>query len=146
MKVGLKWQDAMRFQGFADGQEVAMDAKAPIGRGSAPTPKELVALGIGGCTAMDIIALLKKHKQIPTAFSIEVDVEPSTGVQPAVFVSAMITFDVEGPVETQTLLESVHLSQTKYCGVSAMLAKAFPIRYRVFLNGGEIGSGQAKFD
>jgi putative redox protein len=42
-------------------------------------------------------------------------------------------------------MESVRLSQTKFCGVSAMLSKAFPIKYVVRLNGQEIGQGQAEF-
>jgi uncharacterized OsmC-like protein len=63
-----------------------------------------------------------------------------------VFEKALITFSVDGEVEGEKLMEAVHLSQTKYCGVSAMLALAFPIEFRVLLNGQEIGRGSAKFD
>lgn len=146
MEVTLNWRDGMAFTGNAAGHEVPMDAKSPIGKGAAPTPKELVALGLGGCTAMDVIALLKKHKQPPTAFETRVNVTTSTGKNPAVFENAEVLFVVEGAVEPSLLLESVELSQTKYCGVSAMLLKAFPITYRVELNGAEIGRGEARFE
>ena len=136
----------MVFEGVADGHAVSMDAKAPIGKSSAPTPKELVALGLGGCTAMDVIALLKKYKQLPLAFSVAVETTPSQGRQPVVFESATIVFFVSGQIEPQKLIEAVTLSQTKYCGVSAMLSQAFPIHYRIELNGAEIGAGQSTFN
>ncbi len=145
MEAKLYWRDGMAFAGEAGGHEVPMDAKSPIGKGSAPTPKELVALGLAGCTAMDVIALLKKHKQPPDAFETRVSVTTSTGKTPAVFEKVELLFVVTGNVEAERLLESVMLSQTKYCGVSAMLVKAFPITYRVELNGQEIGRGEAKF-
>lgn len=145
MQVELKWSDGMRFEGQADGHATPMDAKTPLGKNSGPTPKELVVMGLGGCTAMDVIALLKKYKQLPRSFHIDVDVESSTGVQPAVFTNARITYRVEGDVDPERLLEAVRLSQTRYCGVSSMLSKAFPIHYNVQLNGREIGTGQASF-
>ncbi len=142
MDLKIVWKEAMLFEGVAGEHSTLMDAKAPIGKGAAPTPKEFVGWGLGGCTAMDVAALLKKHKQQPESFEIAVEIVPSVGKQPAVFESAMLTYRVLGPVDPAVLSEAVLLSQTKYCGVSAMLAKAFPIHYRVELNGVEISSGQ----
>ena len=122
-----------------------MDAKSPIGRGSALTPKELVASGLGGCTAMDVVALLRKNKQDLRSLNVDVDVTPSTGAHPVVFTKAHLTFRVEGTVDPKILNEAVHLSQTKFCGVSAMLSKAFPITYEVLLNGQKVGEGKADF-
>lgn len=144
MDLKVVWKDAMLFEGVTDSHSMLMDAKAPIGKGTAPTPKELVGLGLAGCTAMDVAALLKKHKQQPQSFEIAVEIVTSVGKQPAIFESAMLTYRVLGPVDPAVLSEAVMLSQTKYCGVSAMLSKAFPIRYRVELNGAEISSGQAQ--
>lgn len=145
MKAKVSWRDAMVFEGAAEGHSVAMDAKSPIGKSSALTPKELVLLGMGGCTAMDVIALLKKYKQLPLSFEIDVDVTPSEGKQPAVFESAILFYVVTGNVDPDKLGEAVRLSQTKYCGVNAMLSLAFPIHYRIELNGKEIGTGLAEF-
>ncbi len=146
MKTAVIWQDGMEFNGRTDNHVVAMDAKSPIGKGKAPTPKELVALGLGGCTAMDVIALLKKYRQLPKTFRVDVDVEASVGGNPVVFEKAVLNFIVDGEVEKEKLLEAVRLSQSKYCGVSAMLAEALPIDYLVTLNGQEIGKGSADFE
>lgn len=146
MKAVVAWKESMVFVGSADDHDLLMDAKAPIGKGTAPTPKELVALGMGGCTAMDVIALLKKYKQLPASFKIDIEIVPAAGKQPAVFESARLTYLVEGQVDPERLLEAVRLSQSKYCSISAMLSKSFPIDYRVELNGQEIGTGRAKFE
>ncbi|MBV2168337.1 MAG: OsmC family protein [Bdellovibrio sp.] len=145
MKTILNWTEKMRFTADCDGNAVTMDAKAPLGENKAMTPKELVATGLGGCTAMDVIALLKKHKQDYKSLQVEVDITSSSGGHPVVFAEAHLLFQVTGEVDKAILLESVNLSQTKFCGVSAMLSKALPIHYRVVLNGEEIGVGQANF-
>lgn len=145
MKTRIDWKDGMVFTADVDSQQVTMDAKAPIGKGSAPTPKELVAIGLGGCTAMDVVALLKKYKQPLESLAIDIEVTPSQGKHPVVFESATLVFSAKGQIDGDKLVEAVQLSQTKFCGVSAMLSKAFPIHYRIELNGVEIGHGQADF-
>lgn len=145
MKTVLTWQDGMKFEARIDNHLVVMDAKQPIGQYTGATPKALVVMGLGGCTAMDVIALLKKYKQPPKNFNVDVEVQPTSGVQPAVFEKAIITFRAEGEIDANKFIEAVHLSQTKYCGVSAMLAKAFPIEYQIILNQKEVGRGFADF-
>lgn len=146
MKTAVVWKDGMEFDGVADSHIVPMDAKTPIGKNAASSPKELVAMGLGGCTAMDVIALLKKYKQPPQTFRVDVEIVPSTGAHPIVFEKAILTFTVDGAVDSEKVNEAVKLSQTKYCGVSAMLSRSFPIEYRIILNGSEIGTGAAKFE
>jgi len=145
MKVLLKHKDGMSFEVESGEHRILTDAKPPIGKGVGMTPKDLVAAGLGGCTAMDVVALLRKHKQVVESLSVEVDVTPSEGKAPIVFQSAEIQFIATGSIDKNVLLESVRLSQTKYCGVSAMLSKAFPIHYSVLLNGEAIGEGKAEF-
>jgi putative redox protein len=144
MKVVTKWTEKMQFVASADGHDVRMDTKAPIGSDAALTPKQLVVAGLAGCTAMDVIALMKKHKQTVESFEIEADVEKSSGGYPEVFTGAALVFRLQGTLDEAKVIEAVTLSQTKYCGVSAMLAKAFPIRYRIEINGKPVGvEGQA---
>ena len=146
MKAAVIWKNEMEFYGRTGEHTIQMDAKSPIGKDKAPTPKDLVAIGLGGCTAMDVIALLKKYKQPPKTFCVEIDVQSSVGKPPIIFDKTLLSFIVEGQVDPEKLIEAVNLSQTKYCGVSAMLSKSIPIEFRIVLNGSEIGTGTAKFE
>jgi putative redox protein len=145
MKAQLKWTEGMKFEATSEGNSLMMDAKVPIGTNTAMTPKELVAVGLGGCTAMDVIALLKKHKQPYRSLDVDVDITTSTAGQPVVFTNATLTFNATGEIDGAILIDAVHLSQTKYCGVSAMLVKALPINYVIKLNGEQIAEGKADF-
>lgn len=144
MKLKSKWVDKMRFMAEVGELAAPMDAKPPIGAGSALTPKELILAGLCGCTGMDVVALLKKHKQPLEAFELEIEADTSDG-HPVVFLAVRLTFSLSGAMDRERVLEAVRLSQTKYCGVSAMLSKAFPIHYEVRLNSEAIGSGKAEF-
>lgn len=135
----------MAFEAVTGNHQVTMDTAAPLGQNSGMSPKELVVAGLGGCTAMDVVSLMKKHKQELKSFFLDVEVEKTSGVHPAVFTKAMIHFRLEGNLDKKIVFEAVQLSQTKYCGVSAMLSKAFPIEYIVYVNGEMIGSGHAQF-
>jgi putative redox protein len=146
MKLLCHWNDKMKFTADADDHKIQMDASRPIGEGSAPTPKQLLLAGICGCTAMDVVALMKKHKQPLGALEVEADATPTEGVQPAVFKEIRLTFRFKGELNVEQVLESVMLSQTKYCGVSAMVSKAVPISYIVELNEKNIGAGRAEFN
>lgn len=145
MKTNTIWKTNMNFIGECGENRVQMDAKPPLGKAGGATPKELVVLGLSGCTAMDVIALMKKHKQDVKHFNIEADVSKSSGGHPEVFTHILLTFNAEGNIERDKLIEAVKLSQTKYCGVSAMLSKAFPIEYKIKLNNEIIAEGKTAF-
>lgn len=145
MKIAARWGQKMQFTADSDGQVIAMDAKAPFGEGKAPTPKELLLAAICGCTGMDVVGLLKKHKQPVDSFSVEAESKVHEG-HPAVFTDVELAYRLTGAIDRKVLIESIQLSQTKYCSVSAMVSKAVPIRYQVFLNSEPIHSGSAKFE
>lgn len=145
MQISCRWQQNMEFIGANLEHQVQMDAKKPFGAGSSMSPKELVVSGLCGCTAMDVVGLMKKHKQTVAEFEVLADVAVTEKGHPVVFTGIELTFKLKGAIEPAILLESIQLSQTKYCGVSAMLAKAVPISYRVELNSEEIGTGKADF-
>jgi putative redox protein len=146
MKVDLVWSEKMLFEARAGEHTVAVDARAPIGGNRGMAPKELLLSALASCTAMDVVALLKKHKQTLRALRVGVEAPITEGGYPKRFSRADLVFDVSGDVEPKVLLESVKASQSMFCGVSAMLSRAFPIAYRVVLNGIEIGGGEASFD
>lgn len=145
MKARTVWKEKMRFTGESEGHSVEMDAKAPIGNNLAPTPKELLAIAVGGCTGMDVVALMKKYKQPLESFEVAVDAPVVEGVHPVIFkeISMMLIF--KGRLDKEKVIEAVRLSQTKYCAVSAMLSKSAPIHYKILLNDEEIGTGEAAF-
>jgi len=147
MKTKTTWtKNKVALQGECGGNFLTMDGKSPLGEEKGMTPKELVALGISGCTAMDVLSLLKKYKQVPDAFVIESEVvQTESGKYPVIFKEVLLTFQVSGSVEKDKLIEAVHLSQTKFCGVSAMINVVAPISYKVFLNGELINEGRAEF-
>jgi putative redox protein len=145
MQLELNWKDGMAFEAKAGSNLISMDAKTPIGRNTAATPKELLAAALAGCTAMDVIALMRKHKQEVTHFSIKTEISTNEKAHPAVFTAVKLNFYLEGQVDPAKALQAVQLSQTQYCGVSAMLSQAFPINWELFVNGASIGTGEASF-
>ncbi len=147
MKVSLKWTEGMHFDAQAEGsQPLAFDAKPPLGKAQGYTPKELVVMAMAGCTAMDVIALMKKYKQEVTSFGVEAEVKLRQESHPHVFEQGEIHFYLEGNLDQEKAAEAARLSQTRYCAVNAMLSKALPIYYHVYVNGERVSSGQAQFE
>jgi putative redox protein len=146
MKIDLVWSEKMLFEAQAGEHRIPVDARPPIGANRGMSPKELLLSALASCTAMDVVALLRKHRQKLDKLSVGVEAPLSEGGHPKTFTRADLVFDVQGEVDPNILIESVKASQTLFCGVSAMLSRAFPIAYRVSLNGAQIGSGEAGFD
>jgi putative redox protein len=146
MKIQCTWNEKMKFTASADKLQVKMDANSPIGDSSAMTPKHLLLAGVSGCTAMDVVALLKKYKQAFESLEVDAEGEPTVGSHPVIFKEIKLIFRLKGPIDANKVLEAIHLSQTKYCGVTAMVSKSVPINYTVELNGENIGSGHADFE
>jgi putative redox protein len=144
MKLTTTWNGKYHFAATDGGRTAPMDILPPFGDGTALSPKQLCLAGLMGCTAMDVYAHLNKRKQLPERFWVEADA-PVREKSPAVFLSVQLDFHFEGATDPAQALEAVQLSQTKYCGVSAMIAKACPVRYRVHVNGKVAGEGEAKF-
>lgn len=146
MQIKCSWQNGMLFSSTNGTHEVSMDAKKPFGADSKMTPKDLVVAGLCGCTAMDVVGLMKKYKQVFESFDVSANVSVSHGVHPVVFTGIELTFSLAGDIDPDVLIEAIELSQTKYCGVSAMLSASVPISYQVELNGEIIGSGKANYN
>ena len=121
-----------------------MDANPPFGESKHPSPKQILRASMAGCTAMDVLSLLKKHKQNFTSLKMAVAAE-SVKTQPQIFSEAIMTYQVEGEVEVAKLIEAIHLSLSKYCSVNAMVSKVVPIQWKAFLNSEAVGEGKAEF-
>jgi putative redox protein len=129
MKVAIQWKENMTFLGMPDsGFPVQMDADSSLGgTDQGVRPMEMVALGLAGCTGMDVISILQKKRQQVTGFEVRVNA-PRSHEYPKVFTSAQITLIVTGTnIEENAVLRAIELSVTKYCPVHFMLAQAFPM-------------------
>lgn len=144
MKALLKWHGKMKFEGQVGGFSVPMDAAAPFGDGQHPSPKQVLMTSIAGCTAMDVVGLLKKYKQDFQSFEIEIEGEAQTN-HPQIFRDCTLSYKVSGSVEPAKLNEAIHLSLSKYCSVSAMVSKVIQLKWKSYINGQPQGEGHADF-
>jgi len=136
MEATVQWKENMVFVGTPEsGFSVQMDADPAFGgTNSGVEPMEMIALGLAGCTAMDVISILRKKRQQVTQFEVRV-AAPRSPEYPKVFTSALITYVVVGKeIQESAVLHSIELSATKYCPAQFMLAQAFPmdLRYEIY--------------
>jgi putative redox protein len=103
---------------------VAMDgAPEGGGRNLAPRPMEVVLAGAGGCTAYDVVVILKKNGQEVTGCEVRLEAERAAA-DPKVFTRIHMHFTVRGRGLRRNLVEqAIRLSHDKYCSATAMLAK-----------------------
>ncbi len=135
MDVVLNWKGKMAFEGISDsGFTQKMDTDAAGGENTAARPMEFIALGLAGCTAMDVISIMQKKKQPIANFQVQVHAQQADE-HPKVISSAVIEYLVTGKdVDESALLRAIELSAEKYCPAQAMLGKAFPMQlvYKIF--------------
>jgi putative redox protein len=132
MNSKIEWKGSMKFSALSgSGHEVLMDtSEASGGENSAGRPKEFLLHGLGGCTGMDVISILKKMRQIPKSFRIEVEAD-QTDEHPMVFKKIHIIYFFSGDLDHEKVQRAIELSQTRYCGVSEMLRKTSDLTYEV---------------
>src|SRR5210317_860930 len=126
MKVEVDWLGGMAFEAVADsGHKVIMDASPAVGgenRGS--RPMELILMGLGGCSSIDVVMMLEKSRQDVTDCRVVIEAERADAIL-AVFTHIHVHFIVTGRgLNTKHVERAVKLSAEKYCSVSIMLAKA----------------------
>lgn len=134
MKSKVTLKDQMHFMGMLDGHEIPIDAGPEFGgQGKGLSPKGLTLTSVAGCTALDVIGLLRKMRSEPEDFSVEAEAEV-TEDHPRVFTRVKLTYRLKGAgLSREKVEKAVKLSQEKYCGVSAMLKKAAPVEYEIII-------------
>lgn len=123
--------DGMEFSGSStSGHTLAMDADDTAGgRNKGFRPMELLLVGFGGCSGMDVISILRKKKQNVSGLEINVKGE-KTGDYPKIYKEVRIEYVVKGKgVQKEAVERAIHLSLDKYCSVGATLAKAGTITH-----------------
>jgi putative redox protein len=142
MDAKVTWSQGMSFTGLAaSGFTVPLGTDPSVGgQNDGFRPLELMAISLAGCTAMDVISILRKKQQTVTGFEVSVHAVQQEN-HPHVFTKAQILYKVTGPsVDPNALLRAIELSAVKYCPAQTMLAKAFPIElvYEIYDEGGRL--------
>lgn len=131
MKATIKWQGESSFVGTADsGHAITMDGPPDAGgQNRGARPMELVLIGMGGCTAFDVVHILRKQRQQIVDCVAHIDAERAT-TDPKVFTRIHIHFVVTGKdLSAKHVERAVELSAEKYCSASIMLAKTARITH-----------------
>lgn len=145
LKAEIQWQSEMHFECYNHDLISHMDATEDHGgHNLGATPKEILLNAMMGCTAMDVLALLKKMRQVVQKYSMKADAE-MTSEHPIHFKSVTLEYNLTGELDPEKVIKSVNLSMTKYCGVNFMISKSCPVYYKVILNEKKILESQAKF-
>ena len=130
MDAKVLWHEGLTFTGTADsGFTLALGADPGVGGADDGfRPMELMALSLAGCTAMDVISILRKKRQEITAFEVRVRAQRAQE-HPKVFTSAVIEYEVTGHgIQESALRRSIELSAQQYCPAQGMLAKVMPMK------------------
>lgn len=131
MKVRIKWLEGVSFVGESEsGHALVMDGAAEGGgRNLGPRPMETVLIGTGGCTAYDVVHILRKSRAPVTDCVVQIDAERAAE-DPKVFTRIHFHFVVTGKGLKPAIVErAIALSAEKYCSASIMLGKTAAITH-----------------
>jgi len=134
MKSRVTLDEGMAFESELDGHTFSIDADEKFGgKDKGPRPKGLMLTSLCGCTAMDVISILRKMKSEPDEFWVEAETD-LTDEHPKVFKKITLTYYLKGGEVTRENAEkAVNMSVDKYCGVNAMLSKAVDIEPKIII-------------
>lgn len=129
----------MSFDAELNGHHFTIDAgRENGGEDNGPRPKGLLLSALAGCTGMDVVSILKKMKL--ENYSLQLDVAAdSTSEHPKTYHTIYLSYIFSGSdLPEDKIRKAIDLSETRYCGVSAMLRKAAEIKTKIIINGKEI--------
>ncbi|MBK1691667.1 OsmC family protein [Ectothiorhodospira mobilis] len=131
MKTRIQWLENVAFVGESpSGHALVMDgAPEQGGRNLGPRPMEMLLLGLGGCTAFDVVQILQKARQPISDCEVEISAERAEDF-PKVFTAIHVHFIVTGDkLSEKQVARAVDLSAEKYCSASIMLGKTARITH-----------------
>ena len=131
MKARVKWVEGMQFVGEADsGHAVVMDASPEVGgRNTGIRPMEMLLVGMGGCTAIDVVMILRKGREPVSGCLVELSAERAAS-EPKVFTRIHVHFKVSGRGLAPAKVErAIKLSAEKYCSASIMLGQVAEVTH-----------------
>lgn len=108
----------------AGGHTVRMDSSPETGGiDFGIRPMQMLLMGLGGCSGIDIVSILNKQRQKVTGFSMTIDGDREKGKEPALWKDVHIVFDLKGEIDPDKAQKACELSMDKYCSVAATLRK-----------------------
>lgn len=124
------WTDNERYIGEASSRHaIVMDTATEKTAGS---PMELVLIALCGCTASDVVGILRKKREPFTSLEVSASGERAAGY-PAVYTEINLVYRIGGKVSRKAMEDAVRLSKEKYCSVSAMLERTAKITSKIEL-------------
>lgn len=126
--VSTRWLENMAFETEVNGHSLVIDAESVSGgENRGPRPKPLMLAALGGCTAMDVVAILKKMRVELAGLNVTVEGD-LTEEYPKHFYKIHVIYEFSGKdLPMDKLKKAVELSEEKYCGVTAVYRKALEI-------------------
>jgi putative redox protein len=126
--VTTSWMNNMAFESEINGHKIIIDADSSVGgENRGPRPKPFMLAALGGCTAMDVISILKKMRIKPVDFRVIVDGD-LTDEHPKQFYKIHVVYEFKGKdLPLDKLKKAVELSEERYCGVSAVYKKVMEL-------------------
>src|SRR5258708_6706602 len=104
------------------GHTLVLDSAPPDGDDRGVRPMELLLTSLAGCGAMDVFSILRKKRE--PVQGLEVTIHSTRATEhPRVYTNIQVLYRVRGNVKPQSVARAIELSETKYCGVAAMLGK-----------------------
>lgn len=131
MKASIRWAGGASFIGRGEsGHVVVMDGAPEVGgQNKGSRPMEVVLMGMGGCTGLDVIHILRKQRQDVSDCVADIDAERAP-TDPKVFTRIHVHFKVTGRgLDAKKVARAIELSATKYCSASIMLGKTAAITH-----------------
>ena len=130
--IDMSWTDNVAFEADMDGHKVIIDATEEVGGSDlGPRPKKLMLTALAGCTGIDVIMILKKMKVVPETFNVIVEGE-LTEEHPKYYNKMKVIYLFKGKgLPMDKLEKAVKLSETKYCGVSAVYRQAMEMETEI---------------
>jgi len=131
MKARIKWVDGIMFVGEApSGHSVVMDGSVAVGgRDMGIRPMEMLLLGMGGCSSIDVIGMLKKGRADLVHCTVEIEATRADEI-PKVFTNIHVHYIVSGSnLKPAAVQRAIELSAEKYCSASVMLGKTATITH-----------------
>lgn len=118
-----------------NGNKVQIDGAPSIGgENKGSRPMELLIMGLGGCSSMDVLSILSKQKQVVEDYQVNITAERTEDQTPNLFSKIHIEFVFKGTINEAKLERAIALSMEKYCSVTKIMEKTADITYSHKLN------------